>query len=357
MKVSVRRGHDRKPVRHDGSAIGLDLGATSVRAAALTVKTRGGDLQVHTKTLGGVPLPPGTVVNGEVVDRAALTVAIKRLWKTYAIGSDDVILGVANPQVLVRELRIPDLDPHQRARALPFQAKDVIAMPLDQVVLDFAPLGNPVSDTHLVDGLLVASPREPVVSAIKAVEAAGLTVVRVDLSSFALLRSSADGRFGVEVVIDLGAHLTTIVVHEQGVPKLVRTLARGGEELTAQLAERLEISLEMAEDAKCADGLDTPGDVSDALKELVAPLLADIRSSVNYFRSSQPGAQIERVSLTGRAAALTGLDVALALQLDVPAECVSPTRLLEPRGKHTSKASDEGWATALSVGLAMGVAA
>ena len=357
MKRSARRGRDRKAVRHDGNAIGLDLGATSVRAAALTLKTRGGDLQVHTKTLGGVPLAPGTVVNGEVVDRAALTAAIKRLWKTYDIGSDDVILGVANPQVLVRELRIPDLDPHQRARALPFQAKDVIAMPLDQVVLDFAPLGNPVSDPHLMDGLLVASPREPVVSAIKAVEAAGLTVVRVDLSSFALLRSSADGRFGVEVVIDLGAHLTTIVVHEQGVPKLVRTLARGGEELTVQLAERLEISLDMAEDAKCANGLDTPGDVSVALKELVAPLLADIRSSVNYFRSSQPGAQIERVSLTGRAAALTGLDVALALQLDVPAECVSPTRLLETRGKHTSKTSDEGWATALSVGLAMGVAA
>jgi type IV pilus assembly protein PilM len=357
MRTFARPGRDRKVVRHDGHAIGLDLGATSVRAAALTVKSRGGDLQVHTKTLGGVPLAPGTVVNGEVVDRAALTSSLKALWKIYDIGSDDVILGVANPQVLVRELRIPDLDPYQRARALPFQAKDVIAMPLDQVVLDFAPLGNPIADSRLVDGLLVASPREPVVSAIKAVEAAGLSVVRVDLSSFALLRSSADGGFGVEVVIDLGAHLTTIVVHEHGVPKLVRTLARGGEELTAQLAERLEIALDMAEDAKCANGLNTPGDVSEVLKELARPLLADIRSSVNYFRSSQPGARIERISLTGRAAALTGLDVALALQLDVPAETVSPTRLLEPRGKHTSKASDEGWATALSVGLALGAAA
>jgi type IV pilus assembly protein PilM len=224
-------------------------------------------------------------------------------------------------------------------------------------VLDFAPLGKEASDSNLIDGLLVASPREPVVSAIKAVEAAGLTVVRVDLSSFALLRSSADGRFGVEVVIDLGAHLTTIVVHEHGVPKLVRTLARGGEELTARLAERLEISLDAAEIAKCADGLTAPGEVSPILKELVTPLLADIRSSVNYFRSAQPGVRIERVSLAGRAAALPGLDLALALQLDVPAEAVDPTRLLEPRSKHTSKASDESWATALSVGLAMGAVA
>jgi type IV pilus assembly protein PilM len=357
MRRSARHGSGHKVVRHDGHAIGLDLGATSVRAAALTVKSRDGDLQVLTKTLGGVPLAPGTVVNGEVLDRTALTSALKKLWRTYDIGSDEVILGVANPEVLVRELRIPDLDPDQRARALPFQARDVIAMPLDQVVLDFAPLGEPDPDTHLVDGLLVASPREPVVSAIKAVEAAGLTVVRVDLSSFAVLRSSADGRFGVEVVIDLGAHLTTIVVHEQGVPKMVRTLARGGEVLTANLAKRLAIGLGEAEDAKCVNGLDTPGEVSPILKELVAPLLADIRSSVNYFRTSQPGTPIERVSLTGRAAALTGLDLALAQHLDVPAQTVSPTRLLEPRGKHTSKASDEGWASALSVGLAMGAAA
>jgi len=357
MNRSGRHGRARRAVRHDGHAIGLDLGATSVRAAALSVKSRDGELQVHTKTLGGVPLAPGTVVNGEVVDGAALTSALKTLWKAYDIGSDDVILGVANPQVLVRELSIPDLDPHQRARALPFQAKDVIAMPLEQVVLDFAPLGTSTSDGQLTDGLLVASPREPVISAIKAVEAAGLTVVRVDLSSFALLRSSADGHFGVEVVIDLGAHLTTIVVHEHGVPKLVRTVARGGEELTAKLAERLELSLGVAEDAKRADGLTSPGEVSPVLKELVAPLLADIRSSVNYYRSSQPGARIERVSLTGRAAALTGLDIALSMQLDVPAEAVSPTRLLEPPGRQTSTASDEGWATALSVGLAMGAVA
>jgi type IV pilus assembly protein PilM len=347
----------RARLAHDGHAIGLDLGATSVRAASLTIKVRDGRPEVQVRTLGGVPLPIGTVVNGEVVDRPALTAALKSLWKRYDIGSRDVILGVANPQVLVRELRVPDLDAEQRARALPFQARDVIAMPLEQVVLDFAPLGLPATDTQLVEGLLVASPRAPVISAIKAVEAAGLKVVRVDLASFAVLRSSADGAFGVEVVIDLGAHLTTIVVHQNGIPRLVRTLARGGEELTARLAERLEVSVEAAEDAKCANGLDTDQEISAILKELVGPLLAEIRSSVNYFRSGHPGSQIERVSLTGGASALTGLAAVLAQQLGVPAEAVSPTRLLQPPGKQTSKTSDDRWATALSVGLAMGAAA
>ena len=146
----------------------------------------------------------------------------------------------------------------------------------------------------------MASPRAPVITAIKAVEAAGLTVVRVDLASFAVLRSSADGQLGVEVVIDLGAHLTTIVVHQHGVPRLVRTLARGGDELTARLAERLEIDLVAAEAVKCSQGLDTTGDISPILRELVAPLLAEIRSSVNYFRI-RPSRGPDRPGLAHRA--------------------------------------------------------
>ena len=73
---------------------------------------------------------------------------------------------------------------------------------------------------------------QPVLAAVGAVERAGLKVGRVDLSSFGTLRAIADEQLTVEAIVDLGAHLTTIVIHDRGVPKLVRTLARGGQEIT-----------------------------------------------------------------------------------------------------------------------------
>ncbi len=153
-----------------------------------------------------------------------------------------MILGVANPQAVVRPLQIPNLSAAQRAKALPFQAREIIALPLDEVILDYAQVGAPDPVTGMVSGLLIATPRGPVLAAVDAVEKAGLKVARVDLASFGALRSIADEHLGVQAVIDVGAHLTSIVIHHHGVPRLVRTVARGGDELTEQLAEKLSLS-------------------------------------------------------------------------------------------------------------------
>jgi len=357
VKMHRRSAGDRSVTCQDGHSVGLDIGATAVRAAVLNVQVRDGVPTATAQHLGGVPLQPGTVVNGVVADPASLTASLKTLWRDNDLSCRNVILGVANPQVLVREIQIPHLDPAQQARALPFQARDVIALPMDQVVLDFTPLGPPDPDTNLVNGLLVASPRDPVLSAVAAVERAGLKVSRVDLASFAVLRSSAGDGLDVEAVIDLGAHLTTVVVHQRGVPRLVRTLPRGGEELTARLAERLNISPEEAEELKRTSGLGVPGEVSTLLSECLGPLLSEIRSSINYFRTGHTGVQLRGISLTGGGASLPGLAEVLSNQNGASTSVRDPLRLVDPAVKGRSKSSDDRWASALSVGLAMGTAA
>ena len=65
----------------------------------------------------------------------------------------------------------------------------------------------------------------------------------VDLTSFAVLRSLADaddlGLGGpLEALVDIGARVTNIVVHEGGVPRFVRILLMGGQDVTEAVAER-----------------------------------------------------------------------------------------------------------------------
>ena len=342
------------PVNTGGHAIGLDIGATSVRATVLAPGTVDGRPSVTIHGIGDIALPAGAVVNGVVTDPAALTRALKQLWNDQKFRHDHVILGVANPQVVVRAMQIPNLPPDQRAKALPFQARDVVALPIDQVILDFVALGPNDADANMIDGLLVATPREPVLAAVAAVERAGLHVARVDLSAFAALRSIAEGQLAVEAVIDLGAHLSTIVIHDRGVPRLVRSLARGGQELTERVADRLSLSGDDAERAKFEVGLTgSQAAVSAVLNEAVRPLLAEIRSSINYFRSGNNGAQVERISLTGGASGLPGLSDALANQNAIPTHVVAPTRHIRNLRASPYGARMEGSASAVSVGLAM----
>ena len=145
-------------------------------------------------------------------------------------------------------------------------------------------------------------------------------------------------------MIDLGAHLTSIVIHDHGVPKLVRTLARGGQELTDLLVENLDLTLEEAERVKRATGIDgQPNAASDALRTGVRPLLAEIRSSINYFRAGNDRAQLDGISLTGGGAALPGLAAALSSQNGVPTGVVTPMQHINPsQWSASAKAADQG---------------
>jgi type IV pilus assembly protein PilM len=348
-------------INSDGHAIGLDLGATSARVAILTPGRIDGRPSVTVHGLGWVPLPTGTIVNGEVANAAVLTAALKKLWDVYDFGCDHVILGVANPQVLVRDIEVPMLTPEQQAKALPFQARDIVALPIDQVILDFVPLGVTQPESKLQTGLLIATPRQPVLTAVQAVERAGLKVARVDLSSFAMLRSIADENLAVEAVIDLGADLTTVIIHDHGVPKLVRTLARGGRDLTARLMDAMDLHEEVAEHAKYEIGLVGVGqqaEVTRVLTEGVRPLAAEIRSSINYFGSASQ-ARLERISLTGGGSGLPGLAALLAQQNGVPTNVVTPMQHIRNRfaSADTHTDDDVHSASAVAVGLAMGAAA
>ena len=365
MRFSRKSGPRTSPVNRDGHAIGLDLGATAVRAAILTVSSKSGRPTVTIHGRGAVPLPPGAIVNGGVNDQAAVTRALKQLWEQHHFTSRKVILGVAHQQIVVRPLQIPNLTPQQRALALPFQAKELIALPMEEVILDYVQVGEPDSATGMLSGLLIATPRRPVLAAVAAVERAGLKVARVDLSSFAALRSIADEHLQVQAVIDLGAQLTSIVIHNNGVPQLVRTLARGGQEVTEKLVEALDLSFDDAERAKRETGLAAgSASAADAVNRAIRPLLAEIRSSINYYRAGSEVAPLERISLTGGAAALPGLAEALSSQNGVPTSVVSPMQHVanRPSEEDTSIFAAEPrepamGTTAVALGLAIGAAA
>lgn len=348
-----------KLISGGGHAIGLDIGATGIRAAVLAPGTVGGRPSVTPQGFGSVALPEGAVANGAVIEPAIVTTALRNMWREHKFDSRNVILGITHPQITVREVTMPDLPPAQLRAALPFQAKDIVALPLDQAVLDFTPLGRTGPDDDLLDGLLIAAPREPISVAVNAVEAAGLKVARVDLASFATLRACADVDLRTGAVVDLGSHVTNVVIHSDGVPRLVRSVMRGGQELTDKLAQRQDVPRDEAEWLKCTVGLtgDDAG-VTEALLEYVRPLFGEIRSSIHLFGTMHGGLVPERIALTGGGSALLGLPEALQKIVGIPV-AVSDA-LHHVNNRYTRRGGgevDARAATAVSVGLAMGAAA
>lgn len=183
--------------------------------------------------------------------------------------------------------------------------------------------------------LLVAAQRDMVASHVEAAAGAGLRPLSVDLNSFAVLRALAgEGALvGTEMLVDVGAGVTNIVVHDGGVPHFVRILVMGGDEITDALAAGLNLSHEDAEAMKMRTGL-RGGDSTEAriIEERADQFIDEVRGSLDYYQAQSGSSRVTRVLLSGGGAKLTGLEERLADALRLPVEPARPLEVLPVKG-------------------------
>jgi type IV pilus assembly protein PilM len=303
--------------------VGLDIGTTAVRAAELSVR-RG---LVVLERIGQASLPEGAVVDGEVIDPAAVAVAIKDLWRRTRIGSRQVIIGVANQRVVVRLVDLPWMEPDELRKSLAFQAGDYLPIPVDQTELDYDVVGEHEAPggQRLLRVLLVAAHKDMLAGHLQAVREAGLRPAGIDLNPIALLRSLAPvAGFGegAEALVDVGARVTNMVVHDNGVLRFVRILLMGGEDVTATLQRVLELDHDTAERAKLAasagEGADS--EAGELVEQRLDVFVEEVRGSLDFYRSQQDATSLARVVVSGGGSLLGPLVERLQAAVGVPVE-------------------------------------
>jgi type IV pilus assembly protein PilM len=350
------------------TSVGLDIGTSGVRAAELSFGKNGATLE----RFGQVALPAGAVREGEVADPDTVAEAIKHLWTSTKFSTKKVVLGVANQKVIVRQVDLPWLPADELRQSLAFQAQDYIPIPVDQAILDFHAVEEFVNDSGIrtVRVLLVAAVRDMVVGAIDAAKRAGLTVTQVDLTPFAVLRATAQvDMLGMssdaEAVVDIGSHVTNIVVHQNGTPRFVRVLLMGGENVTEAVAERMGVPYEQAEGVKQSLALGaTPGipandhPAARVVEAAGGAFVEEIRGSLDYYLAQPASVPLRRVVVSGGGARLAGLLPRLALATRLPVEPASPLSQLTvgKTGLSPEQLSYVEPLVTVPVGLAMGVA-
>lgn len=227
--------------RAGGDVVGLDIQPGFVAA----VKARANGSIVAERAVS-VPLPADVMRDGEVLDEAALTGALRELFADAKLGKR-VRIGVANQRTVLRTLELPPVtDQKELAAAVSFQAQDQVPMPLGNAVLDFHPLGiidTPAGPRQRV--VLVAAQRDMVERLLNAVRGAGLTTAGVDLSAFALIRSlyrhEAD-QTGRVLYLNVDG-LSNLAIAEGTVCRFTRVVGSGLEGMAGELAERRGIAL------------------------------------------------------------------------------------------------------------------
>jgi type IV pilus assembly protein PilM len=323
------------PFFRHSSRIGVDIGATAVRAA---------QLKLDPPTLvrvAQVRLPQGAVENGEVRDPEAVGGGLQELWQLGKFKGRQVHLGIGNQRVVVREVTLPWLPDKELRSSLPFQVQEYVPIPVDEAVLDYHLLEEVEQDgRRMVRLLLVAASKAMILSLVQAVEVAKLQPVGVDVVPFAIVRSvgDVDGMgleegAGDEAVVNVGSDVTSIVVHTKGAPRFVRMLPSAGREINEAITRALPVSAEEAEQLKRGEavGSDDVRTQADAIvRNRMGAFIDEVRSSLDFYTAQSPGARIERVVMTGGGSVLPGLLEQLGAQMPCDVVHGSPFRRVAP---------------------------
>ncbi|MCU1493071.1 MAG: type pilus assembly protein PilM [Acidimicrobiaceae bacterium] len=302
--------------------IGIEVSSASVRMAAMSVG-KGRPRLLH---FAEVKLPYGAVVDGVVVDRDAVRGAITsciaegKFKASLTTGVLRARVSVAGLRAIIREIEMPPVPDAELDAAVRLQALDVVPFPVDRTLISARAIG-PVEGSGAggsaarVRVLIAAAHRDLVEPVVDVVIEAGIVVEGVDLAASPLVRAFANlegEEAGPEAVVAVGAELTTVVVHERGEPSFVRTIAGGGNTVTRAIAAALDLPFPDAESLKrrlgdpaSASNL-VPPEAIAAARDGSTALLADIRSSVEYFSSRDGRSEVRRVVLTGGGAQLSG---------------------------------------------------
>ncbi len=340
------------------TSIGVDIGSRTITVAEL----KGSRGRTTISNFGGLELPGDTVREGEVIDVPGTAAAIKELMNSAGIKGKKVWLGVANQRVVVRQVDLPWVEEKELKASLRYQVQDFIPIPVEEAELDVHVVEEYVNDAgdRFRRMLLVAAHRDSVNAHVEAARQAGLKPVGVDLNSFAVLRAIGNTdtmQPGDEVIVDVGADVTNIVVHRGTQPTFVRILVMGGDDITDALESGLGVPRDQAEAAKRSALVGAEGDVTSRIvTERADSFIDEIRSSLDYFQAQTGDVQLASVVLTGGGASLQGLADRLAAQLRLPVDVGNPFPRFEVQN---SVYSDEdlakvGPSMTTAIGLAMG---
>ena len=171
---------------------------------------------------------------------------------------------------------------------------------------------------------------------------------------------------GAEAIVDVGAKVTNIVIHQNGVPRFVRILLMGGDNITDAVSERLGVPFEQAVGVKQQLGMSpVRGEIASehpaarVIEASATSFVEEVRGSLDYYLAQPASVPLQRVVLSGGGARLTGLAQRLAAASRLPVQPGAAMAALRvgKTGLSPDQLSYVEPQIAVPVGLALGVAA
>ena len=314
------------------SYLGIDIGTTSIKVAE--VKNSGerpglvnygilessGYLARENQALQTSSLK---IFESEIID------LLKTVVREMGTSAKDVVASLPLFSAFISVLDFPKMEAQEIERAIVYQAKQYVPLPLSEVALDWLKVAEYSDEKGFFHQkiLLISVPQEQIKKYQAMFAAAGLTLRALEIESLSLTRILG-GDPTPTLVIDIGSRSTNAVFLEKGGLMWATQSDYGGASLTQALASSLNINPLRAEELKKERGVLGTGpsyELSTIMLPFLDVILNEARKAQFLYGEQFPSARkSERIVLSGGGANLLGIEPYVERQLGLPTVRISP---------------------------------
>jgi len=188
----------------------LDIEDTSIKMMAVKGK--------HIEAVASLPLEPGLVHDGVVIDTATVSRHITELMSAHGISEKKVVVSISGIHSIYRIVNLPRLPKGLLDEAARREMERVMPVPLNELYTSWQTISMSDIETAMC---IVGLPRNTVDAMLDTLNQAGLKPEAMDVRPLAIARV-ADERDAV--IINIQPTGFDIVIMIDGVPELLRSL-------------------------------------------------------------------------------------------------------------------------------------
>ncbi len=345
--------------RRAKSLVGLDIGSSAVKAVELRPSGKG----YKVTAFGSEGVPPDSIVDGAIIDAAAVADAIRRLFEGRKIQTKDVAASLSGNAVIVKKITLPVMTEAELAESIYWEAEQYIPFDIQDVNLDYQILdpGDTANGKATMDVLLVAAKKEKIADYTGVISQAGRTAVVVDVDAFAL-QNAFEVNYGIEpgqvvVLLNAGASATNINILQGDQSVFTRDISIGGNAYTEALQKELNLPFEQADQLKRGEAVDgvTFEDARPVLRAVTENVMLEIQKTFDFFKATAASDRIDRIVVSGGASRAEGFLEMLTERFEAPVELFDPFKKVafDSRRFQIDAVGDIAPTAAVAVGLAL----
>lgn len=309
------------------NAIGLDIGASSIKLVQLKESKRG----VQLERLAMKPLPTEAIVEGSLMGQSAVVNTIRDLINTHKIKVKDTALSISGMSVIIKKISLPSMDADELEEQINWEAAQYIPYDVTEVHMDYQLLQRR-PDQGQMDVLLVAAKRDMVDEYVHAVRTAGLNPVVVEVDCFSV-QNAFEHAYGFNpgetiALIDVGATTVNMSIVSNGITMFTRDINMGGNLYTEEIRKQLGVSYDEAENLKVDQDPQDPAqaDLRRIMERVSETLAGEIQRSLDFYLNNAAESQFNRLYLSGGASREPSLAGAIERRARVKVELADPFR-------------------------------